>query len=104
MLLHSSQLMALWTAIAVSIRTVDKPLFFNVPYTLAHIMKRNVAANAPFLTVGISCTTAIAAVSYEVAKNVWFIPNVKYAFYDKPDEGDKPENDMYANMTVWFKF
>jgi hypothetical protein len=46
----------------------------------------------------------IGAVSWKAAKNVWLIPNLKYVFYDDPDEGEKPSEDMYANLTLWFKF
>lgn len=46
----------------------------------------------------------IAALSYEVHKNVWLIPNVKFAMYKDPDEGDKPDGDFYGNLTLWFKF
>ena len=46
----------------------------------------------------------LAAVSYNVVKNVWIIPNIKYVFYDEPDLGDKPDADMYGNLTIYFKF
>lgn len=46
----------------------------------------------------------IGAVSYQVLKNVWLIPNIKLVFYNQPDEGDKPTNNVYANLTLWFKF
>lgn len=46
----------------------------------------------------------IAAVSFQVTDNVWLIPNVKYAFYDDTDLGEKPENDIYLNITFWWKF
>ena len=46
----------------------------------------------------------IAALSYQATKNVWIIPNIKAAFYDDPDEGDKPGSDVYGNLTIWFKF
>ncbi|MFQ6108431.1 MAG: hypothetical protein ACE5L7_02640 [Candidatus Aminicenantales bacterium] len=46
----------------------------------------------------------IAGVSWNAAKNVWLIPNIKYVFYSEPDEGEKPSGDVYANFTVWFKF
>lgn len=46
----------------------------------------------------------IGAISYRAFKNVWFIPNVKYVFYNEPDEVDKPSEDIYANLTLWFKF
>ena len=46
----------------------------------------------------------IAAVSYQVADLVWIIPNVKLTFYDEGDSGDKPGNDLYMNITFWWKF
>lgn len=46
----------------------------------------------------------IGALSWQAAKNVWIIPNIKYVFYSMPDEGDKPGDDLYLNMTLWFKF
>ncbi len=46
----------------------------------------------------------IAALSYQVHKNVWIIPNVKLAMYNGPDEGEKADNDFYGNLTLWFKF
>lgn len=46
----------------------------------------------------------IGGASWEVAGNVWLIPNIKYVFYDLPDVGIKPDDNIYANMTVFFKF
>jgi hypothetical protein len=46
----------------------------------------------------------IGALSWQVAKKVWIIPNIKYVFYGTPDEGEKPGDDVYLNMTLWFKF
>lgn len=46
----------------------------------------------------------IAALSYEVHKNVYIIPNVKFAIYRDPDEGKKADNDFYAYLTLYFKF
>ena len=46
----------------------------------------------------------IAAVNYKVMDNVWLIPNIKYAFYDDTDLGEKPGNDIYFNITFWWKF
>ncbi len=46
----------------------------------------------------------IGALAFTVAKNVQLIPNVKVVFYDDPEEGDTPDNDFYANMTLYFKF
>jgi hypothetical protein len=46
----------------------------------------------------------IGALSWHAAKKVWIIPNIKYVFYSMPDEGEKPGDDLYLNMTLWFKF
>ena len=46
----------------------------------------------------------IGAISWQAHKNVWLIPNVKYAIYNTPDEGEESKDDVYANLTLWFKF
>lgn len=46
----------------------------------------------------------IAALSYQVHKNVWIIPNVKFSMYKDPDEGEKADNDFYGYLTLYFKF
>lgn len=50
----------------------------------------------------------IGAVSWNAAKNVWLIPNIKYATYADPKEDgridEKPGNDLYLNVTLFFKF
>lgn len=52
----------------------------------------------------------IGALSYQVVKNVWLIPNIKYAFYKensdlKDTSGyEKPGNDFYGYFTLYFKF
>lgn len=46
----------------------------------------------------------IAALSYQVHKNVWIIPNVKFTMYNDPDEGEKADNDFYGYLTLYFKF
>ncbi len=46
----------------------------------------------------------IAALAYEVHKNVWIIPNVKFAMYKDPDMGEKANNDFYGYLTLYFKF
>ena len=42
----------------------------------------------------------IAGFSIEAAKNIWVIPNVKYITY----AGDIFKDDVYANLTLFFKF
>jgi hypothetical protein len=52
----------------------------------------------------------IGALSYQIVKNVWLMPNIKYAFYK--ENGDlkdtvgyeKPGNDFYGYFTLYFKF
>ena len=46
----------------------------------------------------------IAALAYQVHKNVWIIPNVKFSIYGDPDEGEKADNDFYGYLTLYFKF
>jgi hypothetical protein len=46
----------------------------------------------------------IAALAYQVHKNVWIIPNVKFSMYRDPGEGDKADNDFYGYLTLYFKF
>jgi hypothetical protein len=52
----------------------------------------------------VKCNLIIAGISFEVFKDFWVIPNVKYAFYDEPDMGEKPDADIYANLTFFLKF
>ena len=46
----------------------------------------------------------LAALAYQVHKNVWIIPNVKFAIYNDPDVGEKADNDFYGYLTLYFKF
>lgn len=52
----------------------------------------------------------IAALSWQAHKNVWIIPNLKLAVYSENDlmkdslDYQKPGNDVYTNLTLWFKF
>lgn len=46
----------------------------------------------------------IGALSWNAAQNVWIIPNLKYVFYQADQAKEKPEEDLYANLTLWFKF
>lgn len=65
--------------------------------------KGNKISYIPFAD-NVKSNFALAAVSYQVVKNVWVIPNIKAVFYDKPGLGEKPEADMYGNLTIYFKF
>jgi hypothetical protein len=47
---------------------------------------------------------AVAALSYQVHKNVWLIPNVRFSMYKDPLEGEKADNDFYGYLTLYFKF
>jgi len=46
----------------------------------------------------------IGAVSFNVYKNVWLIPNIKYATYKENAPLEKPDASLFANLTLWFKF
>jgi hypothetical protein len=52
----------------------------------------------------------IGAISWQAHKNVWLIPNVKFTAYTENSMlkniniYEKPKNDMYLNLTLWFKF
>ncbi len=45
----------------------------------------------------------IAGLDYTIAKNVHFIPNIEFAMYSAV-EGDAPESDVLARLTVYYKF
>ena len=62
-------------------------------------------AYIPFSTEALA-NFLIAAVSYQVIENVWITPNIKFAFYENPTNGVNPgsENDLYLNLTFWWKF
>lgn len=74
----------------------DKMLDRPVPKTVDYI---------PFSTDA-THSFIIAGLSFEAAKNIRIIPNVKLTMYDDPDDEtiEKPGNDVYANLTLWFKF
>lgn len=52
----------------------------------------------------------IAALSWQAHKNIWIIPNLKFAIYSENEllkdnlDYQKPGNDVYTNLTLWFKF
>lgn len=51
-----------------------------------------------------SFTEIIAGVDISVHEDIKIIPNVKFAMYDENKEGNKPANDLYANMTFYWRF
>jgi hypothetical protein len=46
----------------------------------------------------------LAGLGWTLSDNVKVIPNLKYVFYDAPESGVKPEADLYAYLTLYFKF
>ena len=48
--------------------------------------------------------TLIAGLDYRPAKNVHIIPNVLMVFYDSPEVGEKPDSDLMARVTLYYKF
>ena len=46
----------------------------------------------------------LAGLGWSLSDNVKVIPNLKYVFYDAPGIGDKPAADLYAYLTLYFKF
>lgn len=46
----------------------------------------------------------LGALSWQVAKDIWIIPNIKYVFYHSPHLLENPGNDFYLNLTWWYKF
>ncbi len=72
----------------------DKMLGEPIASTISYI---------PFSTAAPS-NLIIGGISYEIAKSIWIIPNVKYVFYDEPDEGETPGDDAYINLTFFWKF
>ncbi len=46
----------------------------------------------------------LAGLGWSLSDSVKVIPNLKYVFYDAPDSGAKPAADLYAYLTLYFKF
>ena len=42
----------------------------------------------------------MAGVDIKLHKNVDIMPNIKYTFYDTNDEGIRPDDDVYLNLTL----
>ena len=45
-------------------------------------------------------TLLMAGVDIKLHKNVDIMPNIKYTFYDTNDEGIRPDDDVYLNLTL----
>lgn len=46
----------------------------------------------------------LAGLGWSLSDSVKVIPNLKYVFYDSPISGAKPAADLYAYLTLYFKF
>ena len=46
----------------------------------------------------------LAGLGWSPSDSVKVIPNLKYVFYDAPAIGEKPAADLYAYLTLYFKF
>ena len=46
----------------------------------------------------------LGAFSYQVLKNIYVIPNVRYVTYKAPLEGETAGDDVYGYLTLYFKF
>jgi hypothetical protein len=51
-----------------------------------------------------SFTELIAGVDINVAGGVSIIPNIIFVKYDKNDNGNTPDSDAYAKVTMYWKF
>ncbi len=52
----------------------------------------------------VQANVVLAGLGWSLSDNVKVIPNLKYVFYDAPEIGDKPAADLYAYLTLYFKF
>ncbi len=46
----------------------------------------------------------LAGLGWDLNEKVKVIPNLKYVFYDAPEGGERPDADLYAYLTLYFKF
>ncbi len=46
----------------------------------------------------------LAGLGWSLSDSVKVIPNLKYVFYNAPESGAKPDADLYAYLTLYFKF
>ncbi|NHZ87254.1 MAG: hypothetical protein GWP19_15505 [Planctomycetia bacterium] len=65
--------------------------------------KGNKVAYIPFDKTT-SFTFFLAGIDFQLAKTVSIMPNIKYVKYDENKEGVSPTNDLYANVTFYWKF
>ncbi|MBN2346841.1 MAG: hypothetical protein JXO51_10675 [Candidatus Aminicenantes bacterium] len=47
---------------------------------------------------------ALAGIGWVISEKVKAIPNLKYVFYDAPAGGERPDADLYAYLSLYFKF
>jgi hypothetical protein len=52
----------------------------------------------------VKANVLLAGIGWSLNDNVKIIPNIKYVFYDKPENGTKPTSDFYTYLTLYFKF
>jgi hypothetical protein len=46
----------------------------------------------------------LAGLGWAHNENVKIVPNLKYVFYDASEGGERPDADLYAYLTLYFKF
>ncbi len=46
----------------------------------------------------------IGAATYKIRDFIWLMPNIKYVFYEERDDGETPGDDLYLNLTLYFKY
>jgi len=52
----------------------------------------------------VRANVVLAGLGWSLSDSVKVIPNLKYVFYDAPATGEKPDADLYAYLTLYFKF
>lgn len=46
----------------------------------------------------------IGAVAYKIKEDIKLMPNLKYVYYERKEGGETPGDDLYVNLTLYFKF
>jgi hypothetical protein len=46
----------------------------------------------------------LGAATYKIRDFIWLMPNIKYVFYEERDDGETPGDDLYLNLTLYFKY